>query len=278
MSEPIVCKPTSWFLLRAVAVLTMCGVFAVYFYYDGSIGYRRQNATFFLHKAFERAGHDFAAQRNQGGLDAASWKSYAAAQKVDFPSDPALLPPEAQPGMAWPEVLTDYQRMQTTQWNFLWREFSGQWPHWRMSDEPSDHAPYDAGKIREQWTVMWICLALFAVAAFTLLRTLMRRIELSGGVLRAANGKRVALADIKRLDLRKWSGKGLAFVDYDGASGKGRVRIDGLTYGGFKHEHGEPAERLVQALRGQISGEIVEYVIEDEAAAEDLRPPAGGHS
>lgn len=277
MSEPIVCKPTSWFLLRAVAVLAMCGVFAAYFFYDGSIGYRRKNATFYLYHTFERASREFAAKKNEGGLDAASWKSYASGQKVDFPNDPSIFPPEAQPGMTWPEVLQDYQAMQSKQWNHLWNDYSAQWPHWKMASSPGEH-PFDAGKIREQWTVMWICLGLCGAAAVSLVRTLTRRLELSDGVLRAADGRRVKVADIRSLNLLKWHTKGLAYVDFDGTSGKGRVRIDGLTYGGFKKENGEPAERLVQALRSQMNGEIVEYASTDAASPEAANPSSGGDS
>jgi acyl carrier protein len=72
-------------------------------------------------------------------------------------------------------------------------------------------------------------------------------------------GKRVPYGDLKTLDLRKWETKGLAFIDYDGSAGKGRIRLDGLTYGGFKKEQGEPAERLMRLIRSRFSGEILEY-------------------
>jgi hypothetical protein len=72
------------------------------------------------------------------------------------------------------------------------------------------------------------------------------------------------------LDLRKWETKGLAFIDYDGPSGKGRLRIDGLTYGGFKKEQGEPAERLMRHIRARFSGEVLEYApVMSDPAAED---------
>jgi hypothetical protein len=72
-------------------------------------------------------------------------------------------------------------------------------------------------------------------------------------------GKRILYTDLRSLDLRKWETKGLAFIDYDGSSGKGRIRIDGLTYGGFKKEQGEPAEELMRRVRSRFSGEILEY-------------------
>lgn len=266
MSEPIVCKPTPWFLLRAIAVMVMCAVFAVMFYRDGSIGYRRQNATYYLYHTFDKAGREFA-EMNAAGKGEAEWKRFASEQKVDFPKDASVLPPEAGHGMPWPAVLGDYERMKTTSWNLLWNEFSGQWPHWKMSNKPPEH-DFPAHKIQEQWTVLYVCCGLFIVAAFFFVRTLLRRVELRDGVLRSAEGKRVAVADIKRLDLRKWEDKGLAFVTYQGAGGSGSVRIDGLTYGGFKAADGAPAERLVQALRSGMHGEIIEYAKVEESPAQ----------
>jgi hypothetical protein len=73
-------------------------------------------------------------------------------------------------------------------------------------------------------------------------------------------GRRIPFTDLKTLDLRKWETKGLAFLDYDGTAGQGRLRIDGLTYGGFKQENDEPAERLMRLIRSRFSGEIIEYV------------------
>ena len=54
-------------------------------------------------------------------------------------------------------------------------------------------------------------------------------------------------------------------------SGKGRIRIDGLTYGGFKKENDEPAERLMRLIRSRFSGEIIEYA--PLAADADARTP-----
>jgi hypothetical protein len=52
--DSIVCKPTPWFLFRAVVMLLMFGVFAVLFYKDGSTGYRKKNEVFYLYKTFQR--------------------------------------------------------------------------------------------------------------------------------------------------------------------------------------------------------------------------------
>lgn len=259
-SEKIVCKPTKWFLIRGVLVFLMFAVFTGLFYYDGDIGYRRKNASFFLRKTFELADKQFKEQWSD--KTAQEWRDYASQQTVMLPDDSSILPPEVQPGMAWPEVLVDSEKLNTQQWNRLWEQFSAQWPHWKMDSDTPDE-PYSAGKIREQWIVGSITGILGLVTLFFLVRTLFRRISIDEEALYSQTGKRVPLADFKKLDLRKWQNKGLAFADYEGSAGKGRVRIDGLTYGGFNKTEGEPAERLLQRLRANFSGEIIEYVSEE---------------
>ena len=82
-------------------------------------------------------------------------------------------------------------------------------------------------------------------------------------------GRRVLLSELIRLDLRKWVTKGLAFAYYQTSDGKeGVIRIDGLTYGGFLKEQGEPAEQLMQLLRERFTGELIEYASESEPEPE----------
>ncbi|MFD0895302.1 hypothetical protein KBB96_20805 [Luteolibacter ambystomatis] len=274
-SEKIVCKPTPWFLLRALVMLAMFGVFAVLFYRDGNIGYRRQNATYYLREAFIKADQEFKAKGES--LTPADWRKYAEQQPVEFiwkgkGQDGSVLPPEVQPGMKWPEPLRDAEAMKANpQWQRRWEEFSAKWPAWKMDSIPP-HEPFEAGKIREQWIVFGICAALAALAAYFLLRTIGRSIVVDGEALYVPGGKRIPFADLKRLDLRKWETKGLAFADYSGSAGSGRVRIDGLTYGGFKKEQGEPAEQLMKHLRARFSGEVIEYA---PVSSGEVDSPAG---
>lgn len=266
-SEPIVCKPTSWFLFRALVMLLMFGVFAVLFYKDGSTGYRKKNEVFYLHQTFQRANEEFAKMNSDGLLTPGEWKTHAEKQSVRFPADLSLLPAELKQPMPWPAILHDYEKMKPLQWNKLWLEYSKE----RGFPATPSEEPYDARKIGEQWVVFWICLALALAAGFVLLRTLGRSISADGEGVVTAQGKRVPYGDLRSLDLRKWETKGLAFIDYDGNSGKGRIRIDGLTYGGFKKEQDEPAERLMRRIRSRFSGEILEYapLVAEEAPAED---------
>lgn len=260
----ITCKPTPWFLFRAVVMLLLFGVFAVLFYRDGSTGYRKKNEIFYLHKTFEQASNKFLEAKAKGPLTPAEWKMYAAKQTVDFPDDRAVLPSALELPMPWPAILQDYAKMET-QWNLLWREYTKD----RGLDATTPEEPYDAQKIKEQWIVFGGSALLSLVAAFFLIRTVRRSISVDGEALTTQLGQRIPFADLKSLDLRKWETKGLAFIEFDGPSGKGTVRIDGLTYGGFKKENDEPAERLMHHLRERFSGEIIEYTTVPEGESSD---------
>ncbi len=270
LSESIVCKPTPWFLLRGVVMLLMFGTFAVLFYLDGSSGYRKKNESFYLHKTFQIANDEFAKKNSSGTLTAAAWKTFAAEQSVTFPKDRSVLPAAIQLPMPWPAILHNYERMKPLEWNILWREYTKE----RGLNSSPPEEPYDAQKIKEQWIVFIICAVLAVTAAFFLLRTLKRSISADSEAITTQQGKRVPYADLTKLDLRKWETKGLAFIDYDGASGKGKIRIDGLTYGGFKKENDEPAERLMRQIREHFSGEITEYAraLENEPADHESQP------
>lgn len=270
-NEKIVCKPTPWFLFRAAIMLLMFGVFAFLFYRDGLIGYRHKNASYFLRATFEEAANQLQARSRSGLISPSEWRAFAEQQPVKLPADASILPPEVQPGMKWPEPLHDLAALREKQWQHLWRDYSAAWPAWSMDAEPP-HEPYDAGKIREQWIVCAICLALSLVAAFFLIRTWLRSIAVDGDALYYFGGKRIPFAAMTRLDLRKWDTKGLAFIDYKGASGSGRVRLDGLTYGGFKKDQGEPAEALMKRLRSHFSGELIEYAPVAEAEQDPAAP------
>ena len=264
MSERIECKPTQWFLLRAAAMLLMFGIFAVLFYKDGSTGYREKNLSFFTWKAVEQAAAEFGELQSE--MSPSEWKNHVAGKTLDLPEDRSTLPEGTPETLPWPKLLGDYEVMKEGLANPKKLLFDRYRDEVGMKHDAGEKA-FTAGKIFEQWVVFWICLVLTLGALFVLLRTLSRRMVLDGSTFQPAGGKAVEVSDLIRLDLRRWERKGLAFAWAKTGSGKERkIRIDGLTYGGFKKEDGEPAEKLMQALREGFSGELIEYVEEEEPA------------
>ena len=267
-SEQIICKPTPWFTLRALAMLAMFSVFAVLFFIDGTTGYRKKNLEYYVHATFQKATDQFSKMNSEGNLTPAEWEKFAEEQEVKLPSDSALFPEGTKIPMEWPEILTDYEKVKPLQSHLLWRDYSAEN---EMSNKVKEH-PFDASKIREQIIVFYICLALALITLFFLIRTTRRSIIADDEALHTVKGQRIPYEEMKTLDLRKWDTKGIASIDYEGESGSGRARIDGLTYGGFKKETGQPAEELMRKIRENFSGEIIEYTVVEEVATPDDRP------
>ena len=230
-SDTVECKPTMWFTGRAVIMALMFLGFGVYFYYDASTGYPQKNLEFFMHKAF---------------VDA-----------VDFPEGYEIPSNVNRNAVPWPDILADYSLMSTPGkgWSAAWQSYSGEK---RYPIKPVDH-PYDASKIFEQWVAGCICLALAMVALFFLVRTRGRKMSLNGKEVTAA-GVVFRVDDIARLDLRRWKLKGLAIATLKPECGGARIRLDGLTYGGFRKEDSpHNAEDFMKALLSLYRGEIVDY-------------------
>lgn len=267
MSERIVCKPTPWFLLRAAAMLVMFGVFAVLFYKDGRWGYREKNFSFHIWKAVERAVGEFGEAKDR--MTPSEWKAYAEKQRVFVGEvDMTTLPDGTPEDLRWPTLLGDSEAMEAGM-SHPRRELFDRYRDEAGLGKDAPEQPYSAKKIFEQWVVFWICLVLFLGALFVLLRTLSRKVVLDGGTLQPAGGKPVELEDLVRLDLRRWQGKGLAFAwAEDGKGGERKIRIDGLTYGGFRPEDDQPAERLMKGIKAGFSGELIDYEDDDGSSPE----------
>lgn len=250
-------------------MLLMFSFFAAYFAYDGAVGYRKKNHVFYLSKAFDEAVAQFNNKNKDNALTAQEWKAFAAAQHVKFPEDSYVLPKDLKQPLPWPEILHDHEKIsRKLQANLLWQDYSAE--HGYNSKPPEE--PVTRREINEQWICAGVCVVLSAIAGFFLFRTVRRRIIADGEGITSQDGKRVPYSDLKVLDLRKWDNKGLAFADYDGVSGKGRLRLDGLTYGGFKKEDGQPAEKLMQLIRSKFSGEIIEFAAVSGTGEENSAP------
>ena len=267
MTDPstIVCKPTSWFYLRAVGMLAMFAFLAGWFYKDAAVGYRNKNEIFLTDQNFSRASAEFEAQSKTGILTPESWKAFAKRQSLVFDADPALLPKNLIQPKPWPPELHDHALMSKGQLA-AWIAFSGPlgW------SEKAPEKLMDQRTINEQWYFAYGLSALSVFTLFILLRTMRRSIRVDDEKIITQEGKAVPHSALTQLDLRKWMTKGLAFASYtipDGSSGK--IRFDGMTYGGFKKEEGEPGEQMMQLVRKHFTGELIEYAPdEDEETTE----------
>ncbi|BDS08825.1 hypothetical protein NT6N_38650 [Oceaniferula spumae] len=274
--DAVVCKPTKWFLWRALAMLAMFSVFAFLFFQDGMWGYREKNLHFYVHQAFVKAGTDFQEMQNEKAdskVPESEWKEFAAKQKVQLPEDAAdVLPKDADTDMAWPDILVNGHALMSESGGqngatTLWEQYTASMKDvegkaWDI--DPGEH-PMDAGKIREQFIAMGVAMLLIAITLFFLIRTLSRSISADNEALYTQTGKRIPYTDMVRVDKRKWDSKGLALIYYTEGGEEKKAKIDGLVYGQFKAEDGAPAEKLFSKIMENFKGEVMEYVLVDEA-------------
>lgn len=267
-SDTIECKPTMWFTGRALVMALMFLGFGAYFYYDAVSGYPRKNLEYFMHKTFVDAGALFDREGRLNGAGSGEWERTVQSRMVEFPEDYEIPAGVDRKGTPWPAVLADYDLMSAPGkgWSAAWQAYSEE----RQYPLKPVEQPYDGSKIFEQWVAGSICMALAAAALFLLVRTRGRKMALEDGRVTAA-GRQFRVEDIARLDLRRWKMKGLAHAVLKPECGKARVRLDGLTYGGFRKEDSpNNAEDFMKALLARYQGEVIDYEEAPEAAEASL--------
>lgn len=256
----IICKPTADTFLRFGVVLAAFFGFGLYFFYDAAIGYRTENEVFCSYHAFAELGAQVERMSPFEWEDARRAPLLAAeeqdGERVCVYGGTALpLPADCEAARTCPPEAADYTAMKQG-WSECWQRYT-QRRHFPI--KPGEHG-HDAGAIFEQWTAGGVCMVVSAALLYLMLRTARRVMALRGEMLTAA-GLTFPVSEISLLDLRQW-GKGFKGVAYAVVQGR-RVRLDGMTYGGFSPEKGEPAERLMQALLAQYKGEVMEYAAEE---------------
>ena len=263
-----VCKPTKWFLWRVLAVLAMFIVFTVLFLLDGIWGYRGKNLQYYVHENFKNAGIEYQKMQEQAGFSEQKWKDFASTQKCQFAdSSEAPLPRDFSKPMMWPKSLVNGYDVMSVKGGQngavkLWEEYAAE----RKWDAVPIEHPMDEGKIREQFYSAGVTGILIAITLFILLRTIGRSISADDEALYTHDGRRIAYADMVRIDKRKWDTKGIALVYYNEGGDQRKAKIDGMVYGQFKEEDGAPAERLFNYVMERFRGEIIEYIDEVEPA------------
>lgn len=283
-STELVCKPTKWFLWRAVAMAAMFGVGAFLFFKDWKWGYPEKNVERYYYLAFEQAKEDFA-EHLKDGKSPADWEAFASSQKVFRPIDKdgekveevaPTVPVDTDFETIWPNILADYERyapLYEQGKNIAsppgWKEYSNSGG--RKWDEKSTGQLKSEGKIKEQLYIGIFCSVLFLVALFFFVRTLGRSMKVDAVGFTPPGKKLIPYGDIKRIDARKWDTKGLAYLHYTDGGTEKKVKVDGMVYGQFKKEEGEPAEKLYRRILSNFHGELIEL-----APDEDVEPENDG--
>ncbi|WP_411845312.1 hypothetical protein AAFN60_16335 [Roseibacillus persicicus] len=281
-STELVCKPTKWFLWRAVAMAVMFGVGAFMFFKDWKWGYPEKNVERYHFLAFEQAKEDFAKHLEEG-KSPAEWEEYASTQKIFRPVDKdgekveevaPTVPADTDFEKTWPDILADfetYSPLYEQGKNIAsppgWKEFSNSGG--RKWDEKSADQLKSEAKIKEQLYIGIFCTVLFVLALFFFLRTLGRSMKVDSAGFTAPGGKLIPYGDIKRIDARKWDTKGLAYLYYNDGGSEKKAKVDGMVYGQFKKEEGEPAQKLYDRILSNFHGELIELAPEEDEEPEN---------
>lgn len=284
MTEPdeIVCKPTSWFFLRAFGITLMFAVGAFMFLKDWKVGYPQDNLKRFYYLAFEEAEEKFRAHLNQGNSESA-WESFASEQLVFGPiesgeekvSDVARVLPEGTDlTTPWPSILTDfatYSQLYNQEAELVsppgWKTYTNS--EGRKWNEKSDKKLLSFRKIQEQLYIGVLCSILLLLAIAVILRTFGRSAKVDREGYHPPGGKFIPFGMIRKIDARKWDTKGLAYLYYDEGGREKKTKVDGMVYGQFKKEEGEPAQKLYERILENFQGELIELVPEEEEKADE---------
>ena len=259
-NSEVVCRPSKWFLWRALMMLVMFGGFAVYFLYDWKVGYPEKNYMVSNYEAFSAAGTAWESEENRN-----NWEAYAAEQKIPFRDEEGIYPPGTDLEEKWPSILSTMSGNGNNE--ELWKEYSGE-KGWTQKIDPQEDF-YAAYKIRHQLIAAGVCFLLAALTLFFLLRTKSRVMKVDDQGYYPPGGKLIAFGDMTVIDKRKWETKGLATISYKDGADEKKAKIDGMVYGQFKEEDGAPAEALFQKVLASFEGELIELVIEDEDEGEE---------
>lgn len=235
-NEIIVCRVTNWYYRRMGLLAAMFLGMGLYFFYDGRIGYVKDNEVAAKKEWFEKEvieGPDgYEAAKLQGEEFTQEWVKMA--RERGWIVSAALQEPR-------------------------WNDYAA--PH-GWAENPKKHS---ADEIEQQY--YWGGAMIFGAAITGLLVLLSHNKVLTGHAdhMVMPNGSSVRFADVTKVDKRKWDNKGLAYAYHRAGNGSAarRVIIDDLKF------HG--AGRVLDRLLSQFSGELIEKVPDED---DDLSKPA----
>lgn len=258
-NDSISCRPTLDTFVRFGIVLAAFFGFGLYFFYDGSVGYRKANEVYFSYQAFASLGAE--ASKSLSWSTGQPGKPLITAEQVEgewMVEGKYPLPSNCEATSSTPPEAADHAAMSKS-WADCWMAYSARM-HFPL--KPAEHA-YDTAAIREQWLAGGVCMGICCIILFFIIRTSRRTMGIDGTAVTAA-GQTFDVSEISRLDLRQW-GKGFKGIAYATVKGK-KIRLDGMTYGGFNPAANQPAETFMQMLLARYKGEILEYERKDSTA------------
>lgn len=246
-----------------------------WFYMDWKVGYPKKNEVFYAHESFKVARVEFKA-RETAGQSGADWEAFAGGQSMDYPEEPGLLPAGVDLAGVWPDVLVNYEDYKAAYEKALNGKVAPAWLDYSHAQGWGSEAPdgaKDKGTIQEQLYMGMGAGVLALVAGYFLLRNGRRSMRVDEEAYYAPGGERIPYGQIRRIDTRKWGPKGLAYLYYEAEGGaEKKTKVDGMVYGQFKEEEGEPAEQLYRKILKNFSGELIELEAGDEEDEEESGP------
>ena len=281
-TNELVCKPTKWFLWRALALGLMFAVGAFMFFKDWKWGYPNKNVVRYHYLAFEKAESEYRKHQADGKSEA-DWESFAKEQLIFVPikegEDVSVtVPASTDLEKPWPDVLIDYAGysaafVKEQQFNVppAWKQYSNSGGR-EWSEKPDE---VKSGKeIKQQLQIAIVCLVLLVGALFFFLRTLGRSMKVNAEGYTPPGGRLIPFSAMRRIDARKWDTKGLAFVHYEQDGSEKKAKVDGMVYGQFKKEEGEPAQKLYDRILANFQGELIELAPDEdeEEGAQEKAP------
>lgn len=236
-NEVIVCRVTTWYYRRMGLLAAMLLGMGLYFFYDGKVGYPKDNMIAAKKAWFEdTVMKEYDVAKSQGEIMLGEWvkkareKGWIVKSTTDSPR--------------WDDYAAPYG------WD----------------SNPKKHSPEE---IEQQF--YWGGAMILGAAVAGLLVLINHRKTLVGHPdhMILPNGGTVRFADVFKVDKRKWDNKGLAYAHHREGEGSParRATIDDLMYGG--------AGKVLERLLSQFSGELIEKVPEDEEPAAEAPETSG---
>ena len=246
--------------MRAILIIAMFGVFAYLFYRDGDTGYRDKNEQYVFYNLFNKV----ADEKVKEFETEEAWKEFVSTKKIDLPSEEVCpLPEDFDRKQLWPSILASHYKTikdSNKKSNGAWKKYAGE----RGWDIDVDDEPEDQSSLNTQFYMAYGSAAFVIVVSFLFIRTLTRTMEVTESAYIAPGKKVVPYSAMRRIDTRKWDSKGVATIEYETNGVTKKVKVDGMIYGQFKKEDGEPAEKLYAFIMERFQGEVIEFESDDE--------------